>query len=177
MAIKPVSPPPEPFGEGICVEYTPVSEIFTFNVVKNCNRAGVEQLQIMWRNRYGMFDYYTFNAGKDEGINIERQTYKTWTVDWGGANPSKEHYSRGLTDGKVTMSEVHVINSGFLNQPDFMFLEELYTSNQVFEIKKDGVIRPINIINTEFLRKNKGNRDIVNLELSYTYSNNIGLFE
>jgi hypothetical protein len=177
MAIKPVSPPPAPFGAGICFEYTPVSEIFTFNVVTNCNRAGVEQLQLMFKNRYGLYDYYTFNAGKDEGMNIERQTYKKWSVDWGSNSPSKENYSRGLTDSQITIEEVHIINSGFLNQPDFMFLEELYTSNQVYEIKSDGVPRPINIINTEFLRKNKGNRSIVNIELSYVYSNNIRLME
>jgi restriction endonuclease S subunit len=174
MAIIP-QPPPTTYTQGTCTGYTPVSEIFTFNVTPICNRAGDVQRQLMWLNRYGHYDYYTFKAGKDEGLNITRQTYKTWNVDWGSNNPNKTQYSRGLTDFTVSMVETHVINTGFLNQADFMFLEELYTSSDVYEIREDGGVTPINIISTEFIRKNKGNRNIVNLELSYVYSNNISL--
>jgi hypothetical protein len=73
------------------------------------------------------------------------------------------------------MSETHVINSGFLNQPDFQYLQELYTSNQVYEIREDGGLRPINVVNTEFTIKNKGNRTITNIELTYVYSSDITL--
>jgi hypothetical protein len=82
-----------------------------------------------------------------------------------------------MTDAQITITETHVINTGYINQPDFMFLEELYTSNQVYELRADGIPRPINITNAEFLRKIKGNRNIVNLELTYVYSNNISLME
>lgn len=174
MAITP-QPVPTSYTLGNCSGYTPVSEVFTFNVEPICTRAGATQLQLMWLNRYGTYDYYTFTAGKDEGINIERQSFKTWNVDWDSDNPTKEEYSRGLTDFEVRMSETHVINSGFINNPDMVFLEEVYTSPEVYEIKEDGGLRPINILSGEFLRKNKGNKSIVNLELSYVYSNNISI--
>ena len=177
MAITP-QPVPNTYTIGACSAYTAVSEIFTFNVEVIASRQGCGvQRQIMFRNRYGHYDYYTFTAGKDEGLEIERQQYKKWSVDWGSSDPSKEYYSRGTTDGNVSITETHIINSGFLNQPDFMFLEELYTSNEVYEIQTDSNLRPINIVNTEFLRKNRGNKSIVNIELTYVYSNNISLFE
>ncbi len=177
MAVTP-QPVPNTYVQGNCSGFTPVSEIFTFNIEPICSRAGQNvQRQLMFKNRYGHYDYYTFTAGKDEGLDIERQTYKKWSVDWGSSDPSKEYYSRGTTDATVSIVETHIINTGFLDQPDFMFLEELYTSNEVYEIQTDGNLRPINIVNTEFLRKNKGNRTIVNLELTYVYSNNIALFE
>jgi hypothetical protein len=174
MSLTP-QPVPTGYTEGIVSGYTPVSEIFTFNIDVFCNRAGVDQLQIMFKNRYGRYDYFTFQAGKDEGLDIERQTYKKWSVDWGSDNPLKQEYSRGTFDSHVRMTETHVIYTGFLNQPDFMFLEELYTSNEVYEIQEDGNLRPINIVDTQFIRKNKGNKSIVNLELTYVYSNNISL--
>lgn len=174
MAITPQTPPTT-YTEGNCSGYTAVSEIFTFNVDIFCNRQGIDQLQLMFRNRYGSYDYFTFQAGKSEGLNIERQTYKQWNVDWGSDNPTKEQYSRGLTDFSTQMVETHVINSGFLNYPDFVYLEELYTSDDVYEIRQDGQLRAINIINTDFIRKVKGDRNIVNIELTYVYSNNIGL--
>ena len=169
-------PVPTTYTLGNCTGYTPVSEIFTFNIEPICSRQGPDtQRQLMWKNRYGHYDYYTFTAGKSEGLSINRQSYKSWNVDWGSDNPSMAQYSRGTTDFQVTMTETHVINSGFLNQPDFMYLEELYTADEVYEITTDGGLTPINIVNTEFVRKNKGNRDIVNIELTYIYSNNISL--
>ena len=167
---------PTTYTLGNCTGYTPVSEVFQFNIEPICSRAGKDiHRQLMFKNRYGHYDYYTFTAGKSEGLSIDRQTFQSWNVDWGGSSPSMERYSRGLTDFQVSMVETHVINSGFLNQPDFMYLEELYTSNDVYVIEKDGELRPINIVNTEFVRKNKGNKDIVNIELTYVYSNNLRL--
>jgi hypothetical protein len=73
------------------------------------------------------------------------------------------------------MNQTVIVNSGFINQPDFQYLEELYTSKQVYEIQTDGGIYGVNITNTEFVRKIQGNRSLYNLELSYVYSNNIQL--
>ena len=168
-------PVPTTYTLGNCSGYTPVSEIFTVNVGPICNRSGNPQLELMFLNRYGHYDYYRFTAGKTEGLDINRQTYKSWNVDWGSSNPSMAQYSRGTTDFQVTMTETHVINTGFLNQPDFQFLQELWTSNEVYEILDDGGLRPINVVNADFIIKNKGNREITNLELTYIYSNNISL--
>jgi hypothetical protein len=56
-----------------------------------------------------------------------------------------------------------------------MFLEELWTSNEVYEIQPDGGLYGVNILNTEFIKKIEGNRTLYNLELTYVYSNNIKL--
>jgi hypothetical protein len=167
-------PVPTTYTEGNCIAYSAVSEVFTFNVVPDCTR-GFTQYQLMFKNRYGHWDYYQFLAAKSEGLSIDRQNFKTWNVDWGSSNPNKTQYSRGLTTFNTTMTETHVINSGFINEPDFVFLEELYTSDEVFEITEDGGLRAIVITNAEFIRKNRGNRNIFNLELSYVYANNISL--
>lgn len=173
MAVIP-QPVPTGYTIGACTEYTPVSELFTFNIEPICSRQGPNtQKQLMYQNRYGHYDYYTFTAGKSEAVGIDRQTLQSWNVDWGGPNPSWAPYSFGVEDFQLTITETHVINTGFLNQPDFMYLEDLWTSREVYEIKDDGTITPIIVTNTEFLKKNKGNKTIVNLELTYVYSNNI----
>lgn len=174
MGIIP-QPNPTTYTQGNCSGYTPVSEIFTFNVEPNCSRSATQHLQLMFLNRYGHYDYYTFLAERSEGMNIARQTYNTWNIDWGSENPNKTQYSRGLTDSDVSLAETIVVNTGFINQPDFQYLEELYTSNEVYEVQPDGGLYPVNIINTEFVSKIQGNRTIYNLELQYVYSNNIKL--
>jgi hypothetical protein len=172
-----VIPQPVPTGatSGNCVNYTAVSEIFTFNLGCIPSRSSNQHLQLMWQNRYGHYDYYTFMAGRYQGIGIDRQTYNQWNIDWGSADPNKTQYSRGLTDSQVVMAETVVVHTGFINQPDFEFLEELYTSSQVYEIQPNGGLRPVNIISTEFEKKIQGNKTIFDLELTFVYSNNIEL--
>jgi hypothetical protein len=110
-----------------------------------------------------------------QGLSISRQQFKSLNIDWGSSDPQKTQYSRGLNDSEVVMVETVIVNSGFINQPNFQWLEELYTSNLVYEIQTDGGLAPVNILNTEFEKKIQGNRTIYNLELQYVYSNNIKL--
>jgi hypothetical protein len=174
MAINP-QPVPTTYAEGICSGYTPVSEIFTFNVVCGETRSSNQHLQLLWLNRYGHYDAYRFLFNRYEGLDIQRQTYNTWNIDWGSNDPSKAQYSRGLTDSEVRMTQTVVVNTGFVNQPTFQWLEELWTSNEVYEVQPNGGLYPVNILNTEFERKIQGNRTLYNLELQYVLSNNIQL--
>jgi hypothetical protein len=174
MSVIP-QPNPTTYTDCNCSGYTAVSEIVQFIIEDNCSRSATQKLQLMFLNRYGHYDYYTFTALRGQGVNINRQTYNTWNLDWGSSDPNKAPYTRGLTDSDVFMAETVVVNTGFINQPDFLFLEELYTSNQVYEIQTDGTPYPVNIINTEFIKKIQGNRTLYNLELTYVYSNNIKL--
>lgn len=174
MALIP-QPVPTTWTEGNCSGYTPVSEVFTFNITCGPSRSSNQHLQLMWLNRYGHYDFYRFLFNRYEGLNITRQTYKSWNIDWGSNDPVKTQYSRGLTDSEVQMVQTVVVNTGFVNQPTFEWLEECWTSNQVYEIQPNGGLFPVNILNTEFERKIQGNRTIYNLELQYVMSNNIRL--
>jgi hypothetical protein len=174
MALIP-QPVPTTWTEGNCSGYTPVSEVFTFNITCGPSRSSNQHLQLMWLNRYGHYDFYRFLFNRYEGLNITRQTYKSWNIDWGSNDPVKTQYSRGLTDSEVQMVQTVVVNTGFVNQPTFEWLEECWTSNQVYEIQPNGGLFPVNVLNTEFERKIQGNRTIYNLELQYVMSNNIRL--
>lgn len=174
MALIP-QPVPTSYTIGNCSGYTAVSEVFSFNVNCGPTRSLNQHKQLMFLNRYGHYDFYRFMFNRYEGLNITRQTYKSWNIDWGSDNPVKTQYSRGLTDSEVQMTETIVVNTGFVNQPTFQWLEECFTSNSVYEIQENGALYPVNILNTEFERKIEGNRTLFNLELQYVLSNNIML--
>ena len=160
-------------GTAPCAAYVPVSEIFQFNVV--CNSNYFENDLIMWKNRFGVWDYYRFQKYKSEGIGIDRQTYGQFNIAWGSSNPIKTTYSRGTTDYQTDIVETHIVNSGYINFPEFVWLEELYTTNDAYLIQSDGTLFPINIVGNDFVRKTKGTKTMYNLELTYVYSNNIRL--
>lgn len=158
-----------------CVPMSAVSETFSFNIDETCLRF--DQKQFVWVNRYGTFDYYRFKAGKSEGVKIERQSYQHYNVNWGEAsltNPPKHlTSSRGTDVYNVSIKETHVVNSGFINYPDFYFLEGIYTSPNVYIIETDGTLNPVVITSTDYIRKIRGNTNLVNLELTYEYANNL----
>lgn len=171
--VQPNTWPPQ-VGSSPCVQsYVPVSEIFQFNMKPDCNYF--LNKQIMFKNRYGCWDYFLFEKYRSEGLGIQKDTYGQYNNAWGSSNPVKTNYSRGTTDYQTNITETHIVNSGFLNDPEFVWLEELYTTNDAYLIEPDGGLFPINIVGTEFVRKNKGNRAITNVELTYVYSNNIKL--
>ena len=162
--VQPTTWPPQ-VGYPPCVlSYVPVSEMFQFNMKPDCNYF--LNRQIMFKNRYGAWDYFLFEKYRSEGLGIDRQTYGQFNVAWGSSNPIKTNYSRGTTDYETSMIETHIVNSGFLNDPEFVWLEELYTTNDAYLIQSDGTLFPINIIGAEYVRKNKGNRSITNVELT-----------
>jgi len=158
-----------------CPSLSAVSETFSFEIDDECLRFN--QLQFVWLNRYGTFDYYRFLKGKSEGVKIDRQQYQHYNINWGDASllnpPVHLNSSRGTDVFNVSLTETHVVNTGFINFPDFQFLEGLYTSPQVYIIEDDGTLNPVVVTTTDFVRKNRGNRNIVNLELSYQYANNL----
>lgn len=157
-----------------CEEYQVVSEVFQFNLKPDCNYF--ENPLIMFKNRYGVWDYFRFQKYRNEGLGIERSNYGQYNTTWGSSNPQKTTYSRGLTNFYTSINETHIVNSGFLNDPEFIWLEELWTTNDAYLIDENtGKLFPINIVGTEFIRKTKGNRSITNVELTYTFSNNIKL--
>jgi hypothetical protein len=157
-----------------CPTWEPVSELFTFNV--QCQYDAFNSRQFIFKNRFGTWDYFRFNYKKTEQIEIDRTQYKKFSINYGSSNPIKTTYGRGLTDYSTQIREVHTVNTGFINEPDMYYLEELYTSNDVYVILDNGNVFPVNIVSTSFEKKTAGRgKEITNLTLQYEFANNIRL--
>lgn len=172
----PTSPPANPSRSG-CPDFEYVSEIFQFNIIDDCDNP-YDTNQFLFKNRFGTWDYATFRKKKVEQVDIQRERYKKFDINYGSSNPTKEAWSRGLTDYSTQIREIHTYNTGFINEPDMYYLEELYTSNDVYMILDNGVPFPINIISTDFEKKTKGRgKEITNLTIQFEFSNNIQLLD
>ena len=111
-------------------------------------------------------------------LRVERETYKKFDISYGSSTPTKDTWSRGLNDYSTKIREIHTYNTGFINEPDMYYLEELYTSNDVYMILDNGVPFPINIITTDFEKKTKGRgKEITNLTIQFEFANNIKLLD
>ena len=169
--------PPSAGSRSSCPVWEPSSEIFQFNIIDDCNNP-YDTNQFLFKNRYGTWDYMTFRKKKVEQIDISRERYSKFDIDYGSADPIKEAYSRGLTDYSTQIREIHTYTSGFIPEPDMYYLEELFTSNDVYMILDNGNPFPINVLNTEFEKKTKGRgKELTNLTLQFEFANNIKLLD
>jgi hypothetical protein len=160
-----------------CPDWDYSSEIFQFNIVDDCDNP-YDTNQFLFKNRYGTWDYFKFNKKKIEQIEIERERYNQFDINYGSSNPVKEPYARGLTDYSTQMREIHTYNTGFINEPDMYYLEELFTSNDVYMILDNGVPFPINIISNTFDKKTKGRgKELTNITIQFEFANNIKLLD
>jgi len=176
----PTFTPTSPNGGGariICPEWNYSSEIFQFNIIDDCDNP-YDTNQFLFKNRYGTWDYFTFRKKKIEQIDIQRERYNQFDITYGSANPVKEPFNRGLTDYSTQIREVHTYNTGFINEPDMYYLEELFTSNDVYMILDNGVPFPINILSNSFEKKTKGRgKEITNITIEFEFANNIKLLD
>lgn len=176
----PTFTPTSPIGGGarsICPEWNYSSEIFQFNIIDDCDNP-YDTNQFLFKNRYGTWDYFTFRKKKVEQIDIQRERYNQFDITYGSANPAKEPFNRGLTDYSTQIREVHTYNTGFINEPDMYYLEELFTSNDVYMILDNGVPFPINILSNSFEKKTKGRgKEITNITIEFEFANNIKLLD
>ena len=172
------TPPPDPSSyRSVCPDWDYSSEIFQFNIIEDCDNP-YDTNQIIFKNRYGTWDYFSFRKKKVEQIDIQRERYNQFDISYGSSNPQKLSYNRGLTDYSTQIREIHTYNTGFINEPDMYYLEELFTSNDVYMIMDNGVPFPINIISNTFDKKTKGRgKEITNITIQFEFANNIKLLD
>ncbi len=113
-----------------------VSERFRFD--REDKRFSDPQ-RIIWLNRLGGYDWFTFAGRKKEDIKVKKLTFKK-NLGVGFALQDA-----GRTTLSVVPTKVEESWSEFLDSPYLSWLEELYTSPNVF-IEIDGNFIPIQVL-------------------------------
>ena len=137
------------------------SETFTIRLKDDiCKYTPTE---IVFLNRFGVFESFVFQLAHSEKLNISRTTYTN-------ANPvSQMNYAasdRRQTISGVDMTEKFTVLSNWISEEESAWLIELITSPITF-VNQGGVLIPINIITDDYDVFNKENRKLFNLKLEY----------
>lgn len=100
-----------------------LSDIKLFEVDKRCSKYTAKRL--MWLNRLGGFDSYTFSMENETNINIARNEF---TKKYSNLSLSE----RGITTISVDASESYIYNSDWMTEQEDLWIKELYTSIEVY---------------------------------------------
>ena len=154
----------------------PVTEYRTFTF-QDCSKY--DQVRLMFLNRLGGWDYFNFTLVSRETLNTSKTTYKKNI-------PISYYY--GLSVGNRESTVINTVNSktkkvtsNWVTDEESAWLEELWTSNEVYEVIDDptylGVktMVPVVITTTSQEIKKRINDQLYNYEVEFKYASDINV--
>lgn len=120
----------------------PVSERFYFYLYDNCLP---ENTRICFLNQRGGYDYFTFKSYRQNSQKITTQSYDSRYFSTDLSTPDRD-FGRTVKTFGTDVNQELVLESDYLSVPTGQWLEQLFTSPQVYEMRPDYV-SPINSVN------------------------------
>ena len=147
------------------------TKTYRFNIVSDCKYTPI---QLAWVNALGAWDYYTFELAHTEKLNIQRETFRKPYGNWGaGAIYTYSQYESGDTIYKIEADKQYTVNSDWLNDSDFEWLQELLMSKEVQFVNENGDFTPVIITDTDYEFKQDVNNKLNNLQLTFKLAHKI----
>ena len=135
----------------------PSSEQFYFYLYDNC---GPEDTRLAFLNARGGYDYFTFTKFRSDVKKITRQTYNNRYYATNVSSPDRD-LGRTLKTFDTNVEREFVLESDFLSEAYGDWLEQLFYSPIVYEMKEDYIspldrqdkvykdLKPIQVLSTE----------------------------
>ena len=108
------------------------SETLKYKLRNECSPYNAnEWIRVLWLNRQGGWDYFTFTRDVKKSVSITRSEYNR-ILDW-----EYEVGDRGRTIFATKAEEQYTIQSNWITDNEAQWLEELMTSPEVYIIGND----------------------------------------
>lgn len=125
----------------------------------DCSKYDTYRLHFL--NKFGGYDSYTFNRVSRVTEEIERKSYKkvygSTTGRW-----SYNTYDRGKVNYNTSINDKLTLNSDWLTESEYAWLEELVASPEVFW-DNGNELQAVNITNNNYEKKKAVNDKVFNL--------------
>ena len=118
----------------------------------------------------GGYDWWTFDRDNKKTVNINRTEYKRVL------SPAYSISERGQTTLSQDVQHTFSLNSNWISESDYAYLEELISSPDVYIVRyNDGALIPINITDTSYSVKTQLRDKLFNLTINYKLSYSINI--
>lgn len=153
------------------------SQRYTF-ITKDDDCKGYETIRLCWLNRHGTWDYYNFTKKSYRKLSIDREyTHNSKAITL--AIPVVMPHDRVNGSYSVRGKETITANSDWVSDEEAIWLEELFTSPDVFmlggfknsDIGSNGpgteydYVRPVQIVNNSYERYTRANDKVAQYEI------------
>lgn len=141
----------------------PGSEAYRFDIVEECSKYSHRVLYFL--NRLGGFETLRCSMLNRDVYSVDRKQLKRNTYGFTGTSYGRDTTAHGIASYATTKSRKVILNTDFLNELEWQWVDELISSPVVY---LDGNI-PVNITNTqvEVFDLNDGPQQL-RIEVEYT---------
>ncbi len=152
------------------------SECRYFYIDRNCTIY--DPIQVMFKNKLGSFEYFTFTQDNKKSRTISRNQYKQ-QLNWGDITGTFVDFqpNRGTRVISSKIEEQYTLNSNWLSETEYEWLSELIESTDVYIMKSISTLSdnlypvPIIITDTSYEFKTFNRDQIFNLTINYKLAN------
>ena len=142
------------------------SQTYTINIL--CpNLKGYEAVRLTWLNKWGGWDYYTFNMKSTRSVSTNRTSYTQLGGTWNESTFKISGYKGGKKNFRVNSTEKIKLNTDFVTEAEGVWFEQLINSPEVYVLEgfqADGIysslnnyVQPATITNSSYIRKTIAN--------------------
>lgn len=132
-------------------------------------------VRIGWKNYAGGWDYYNFTKRNENRITVDRKRYQKILGNYGDVDGSTDFnftkQDSGLTELKPIVHKFLEVHSDWISEHEFVFLESLFTSQQVHWIHDDGTFTPVLCESEDYLMARERNGRLKNLQTKFKLAN------
>lgn len=148
---------------------TVTSETRTYYVESMCTKTQTTRLYFL--NKLGGYDAITFKNKTKINADITRSNFKKPQGNWINSHAFEYGQAdRGVTQYDTNIKDTFTIVSDWLTDAQSVWLEELFTSPDVY-VDRNGAERvPINITASSYETKQTAVAKLINYTLEYTHS-------
>ena len=145
------------------------SETYRIDIKDECSKYTDNDVYFL--NRYGAVESFRFNRVRKDNFTINRKQYKQTQYTLSGSSYTYGTDARSKSNYYTESDQRITLNSNWISEEESVWLKELIMSPCIW-IKDDGVLKAMNILNTDYAIKTLINDKVFNLtiegELSFT---------
>jgi hypothetical protein len=142
------------------------SRTYTINII--CSETkGFEGIRLTWLNKWGTWDYYTFNMKSTRSVATNRTSYTQLGGTWNESTFKISGYKGGKKNFRVNSTEKIKLNTDFVTEEEGVWFEQLVNSNEVYVLdgyQTDGSFsayttyaQPTTVTSSSYTRKTIAN--------------------
>ena len=150
---------------------TKVTKLYTINII--CEDGfGYEGIRLAWLNRFGAWDYYTFNKKSTRSISTKKNQFTQLHGTWNDAVWKPSGFLGGKKNFRSNTTEKIKLNTDYLTDEESSWILELIQSPEVYIInsyKNDDTstgilnkyVEPVLLTTSNFVKKTKANDRLI----------------
>ena len=160
---------------------TNISQRYVFNLIEN-DCKGFEKIRLTWLNRLGAWDYYSFTKRNVRTVETQRTSYKQISGTWNERKYKVHGFKGGQKTFRTRSKERLVLNSDFVTESECTWLEELFTSPEVYilnELSTDGsegyinkYVQPVTVTSSTYTKQTRANDNLLQYTIEIERSKN-----